>query len=99
MARSKSVADILSLPKFKQQVLVQSEDLRRKRLYEGAPTAEGHLADMHDATNDWPGHERYQPPHSKLVGDRRHGIKPRTFITILQTRPKLETRENRLIDA
>ena len=54
MAGSKSVADILSLPKFKQQVLVQSEDLRRKRLYEGAPTAaEGHLADMHDATNDW----------------------------------------------
>ena len=54
MARSKSVADILSLPKFKQQVLVQSEDLRRKRLYEGTLTAEGHLADMHDATNDWP---------------------------------------------
>ncbi len=54
MARSKSVVDILPLSKFKQQVHIQSEDLRGKGLYEGVPTAERHLADAHDAADDWP---------------------------------------------
>ncbi len=68
-----------------------SVNFRREGVYEGAISKTGHFANLHDAADDWPRYECAQPPYPQLAGDRWNRIESPTFISILQTRYKLET--------